>query len=182
MRERADAAAHGEYSPSCDLANLSREYFDALYLFRTDEDRPAHSLLPPRAPCERAGAHVHATRARAHQASRKMVFSVRCRNPAAARLIVDLRRDRSAKRTLRARAHRRGSICRRPKCAQGQARAHARTRIRAHAPACEAHVPHVAREVRHRDPMARLAVAPRLRRRPPRAERAAQQPLLRMLF
>jgi hypothetical protein len=104
VRERADATAHNEYSPSCDLANLSREYFDALYLFRTDEDRPAHSLLPPRAPYERAGAHVHATRARAHQASRKMVFSVRCRNPAAARLIVDLRRDRSAKRTLGARA------------------------------------------------------------------------------
>ena len=49
MRERADAAAHGEYSPSCDLANLSREYFDALYLFRTNEDRaqftPAASAL-----------------------------------------------------------------------------------------------------------------------------------------
>jgi hypothetical protein len=123
VRERADATAHGEYSPSCDLANLSREYFDALYLFRTDEDRPAHSLLPPRAPCERAGAHVHATRARAHQASRKMVFSVRCRNPAAARLIVDLRRDRSAKRTLRIGASARQHMPAAQMCARPSARA-----------------------------------------------------------
>ena len=105
----------------------------------------------PRAPYERAGARVHATRARAHQASRKMVFSVRCRNPAAARLIVDLRRDRSAKRTLRigAAAYAGGPNVRKAK----RARTHARRRIRAHAPACEAHVPHVAREVRQRNPM-----------------------------
>ena len=53
MRERADAAVHGEYAPSCDLANLSREYFDELYLFRADEDQPAHSLRGER-PNERA--------------------------------------------------------------------------------------------------------------------------------